>query len=48
MLHDENGKPYATLQNAALSRMRELMGKTVHVSISHIKQLAVAQAIVED
>lgn len=48
VLHDENGKPYATLQNAALSRMRELMGKTVHVSISHIKQLAVAQAIVED
>ena len=48
VLHDENGKPYATLQNAALSRMRELTGKTVHVSISHIKQLAVAQAIVED
>lgn len=27
VLHDENGKPYATLQNAALSRMRELTGK---------------------
>ena len=48
ILHDDNGKPYAALQNGALSRLEELAGKRVHVSISHIKQLAVAQAIVED
>ncbi len=48
VLHDENGKPYANLRNGALSRLKDLAGKTVHVSISHIKQLAVAQAIVED
>lgn len=48
ILHDENGKPYTVLQNGALTRMRELSGRQVHVSISHIKQLAVAQAILED
>ncbi|MBQ7113119.1 MAG: holo-ACP synthase [Clostridia bacterium] len=48
VLHDESGKPYTHLVNGALDRMQELAAKTVHISISHIKELAVAQAIVED
>jgi len=48
ILHDENGKPYVILHDGAYERMNDLAGKRVHVSISHIKQLAVAQAILED
>ena len=45
--HDENGKPCAVLHGGAKERLDELAGKRVHVSISHIKQLAAAQAIAE-
>ena len=48
ILHDENGRPYTVLRNGALERMQALEGKKVHISISHIKELAVAQAILED
>lgn len=48
ILHDEKGAPYTTLTCGALERMNELCGKRVLVSISHIKELAVAQAILED
>ena len=48
ILHDENGAPYTMLSCGALDRMNELCGKRVLVSISHIKELAVAQAILED
>lgn len=46
--HDELGKPEATLTGGALKRMQALGAKTMHVSISHIKTLALAQAILED
>ena len=48
ILHDESGKPYVRLWNAADQRMKNLGGSTIHVSISHIKTLAVAQAIMEE
>lgn len=48
ILHDDMGCPYTRLENGALTRMRDMGGKKVHVSISHIKELAVAQAILED
>ncbi|MEG1547908.1 MAG: holo-ACP synthase [Clostridia bacterium] len=48
ILRDENGKPYTVLTCGALARMNELGGKVVHISISHIKELAVSQAILED
>ena len=48
ILREESGKPYVKLWNAALKRMEDLGGHTIHLSISHIKALAVAQAILED
>ena len=45
---DESGKPFVELKDAAFRRMQELGGSTIHLSISHIKALAVAQAILED
>ena len=48
ILHDEMGSPYTKLESGALERMRALCGKRVLLSISHIKELAVAQAILED
>lgn len=47
IIHDEAGKPYVKLWNAALSRINDIGGSIVHVSISHIKSLAIAQAILE-
>lgn len=48
ILRDESGKPYVQLWNAAKERMVSLGGSTMHVSISHIKTLAIAQAILEE
>ena len=48
ILHDDAGKPYVQLWNAAVLRMKNLGGSIIHVSISHIKTLAVAQAILEE
>lgn len=48
ILRDESGKPYVKLWNAAKERMDSLGGSTMHVSISHIKTLAIAQAILEE
>lgn len=48
ILHDELGKPYVQLWNAAIERMHSLGGRCIHISISHIKTLAIAQAILEE
>ncbi|MDR1620553.1 MAG: holo-ACP synthase [Clostridiales bacterium] len=48
ILHDGLGKPYVRLWNAAKARMESLGGREIHVSISHIKALAIAQAVLED
>lgn len=45
---DDTGKPSVVLHNAAQKRLEELGGRMIHISISHIKTLAVAQAILED
>ncbi len=45
ILHTETGQPYAALWNAAKERMLKMGGSTIHLSISHIKTLAIAQAI---
>ncbi len=45
---DEQGAPHAKLQNGALRRMLDIGGRNLHISITHIKELAVAQAILED
>lgn len=46
--HRESGAPYAVLHGAAEKRRKELGGGQVHVSISHIQAIAMAQAIMED
>lgn len=47
ILRDERGKPYAVLHGNALEQMRTIGGKTVLVTITHIKDLAAAQAVIE-
>ncbi len=47
ILHHDTGKPYAKLYGDAQKRMDEIEGKTLHISISHIKAVAAAQAILE-
>ncbi len=48
ILHDEAGRPYVKLWNAAQARMLRMGGSRMHISISHIKTLAIAQAILEE
>lgn len=45
--HRESGAPYAVLYGAAEKRRKELGGR-IHVSVSHIQAIAMAQAIMED
>lgn len=47
VLHLDSGKPYVQLYGKAQKRMEELGGSTMHISLSHIKDVAVAQAILE-
>ncbi|NLX69464.1 MAG: holo-ACP synthase [Clostridiales bacterium] len=42
-----DGRPYVELSGQALFYMSKLGGKRVWISISHIKELAVAQAVIE-
>ena len=45
--HDERGRPLTMLSGKALKLMKSMGGRMLHVSISHIKDIAVAQAILE-
>lgn len=45
--HDERGRPLAALSGKALELMRGMGGSALHVSISHIRDIAAAQAILE-
>ena len=45
--HDEKGKPLVALSGKALAEMQKLGGKRMHISISHLKSVACAQAILE-
>jgi holo-[acyl-carrier protein] synthase len=44
---DENGKPSVRLTGRALMKLQEMGGKQVLVSITHIKDLAAAQAVID-
>lgn len=48
ILHHQSGQPYVKLYGNAQKRMQELGGETLHISISHVKAMAAAQAILED
>ena len=45
--HDEKGRPLAVLSGKALRLMKSMGGRMLHVSISHIRDMAAAQAILE-
>lgn len=47
ILHHQSGQPYVKLYGNAQKRMQELGGETLHISISHVKAMAAAQAILE-
>jgi holo-[acyl-carrier protein] synthase len=47
ILCDESGKPCVRLTGAALKRMKDMGGSQVLVSITHIKDLAAAQAVID-
>ena len=47
ILNDDSGAPVAHLTGRAAERLREMGGTRLHVSISHSKHYAVAQAVVE-
>ncbi|HHY83631.1 MAG TPA: holo-ACP synthase [Clostridiales bacterium] len=47
ILQDDNGKPYALLKGNALERFKSIGGTNIHISITHIKDLAAAQAVIE-
>ena len=47
ILHHQSGQPYVVLSGKAKRRMEEIGGKHMHISVSHIKETAVAQAILE-
>jgi len=47
ILRWSNGKPYVNLYNRAAHQLSCIGGKKVWISISHIKELAIAQAIIE-
>jgi holo-[acyl-carrier protein] synthase len=47
ILRDDRGKPYAVLHGNALEQLQAIGGKTVLVTITHIKDLAAAQAVIE-
>ena len=47
ILRDDLGKPYAVLNGSARERMRAIGGKNILVSITHIRDLAAAQAVIE-
>ncbi len=47
IIQDPKGKPCASLSGAAKKRLEEMGGKQVLVSITHIKDLAAAQAVID-
>jgi len=47
ILHDERGRPFARLSGRAQARLEAVGGKRLHISISHSREYAVAQAIAE-
>jgi holo-[acyl-carrier-protein] synthase len=47
ILQDDLGKPYAVLTGNALERMHAIGGKNVLISITHIRDLAAAQAVID-
>lgn len=48
IVRQADGLPFARLFGGARARMESLGASRVHISISHIKAIAVAQAVIED
>lgn len=47
ILKEAGGKPYAVLHGAAAQTLKSMGGTRVFVSIAHIKEYALAQAVIE-
>lgn len=47
VFHGPDGEPHIKLYDRAACRLSSMGGKKVWVSISHVRELAVAQAIIE-
>jgi holo-[acyl-carrier protein] synthase len=47
IMWNENGKPGVRLTGAALKRMQDMGGRRILVSITHIRELAAAQAVID-
>ncbi len=47
ILREESGAPYVVLKNSALDKFAAVNGKTIHLSITNIKDLVLAQVILE-
>lgn len=48
VLRDDKGKPFVRLAGVALSRAESQSISKIHVSISHCREYAAAQAVLED
>jgi len=48
VLRDSYGKPYVTLYGRASDELMRMNGKKIWLTITHIRLLALAQAIIED
>lgn len=47
VLREETGRPYVRLTGDARQRLMDIGGISVHISITHIKEYAAAQAVIE-
>lgn len=47
IINDNHGKPYVVFYNRAKEIYREIMGKSISISLSHCKQYAVAYVVIE-
>jgi len=47
-INNENGRPTVTLLGAALATFNKLGGKSIHISISHEKNYACANVVLEN
>jgi len=47
VLRGPDGRPYVQLHGRAMDRLKSLGGERIWISISHIRELAVAQAVIE-
>ncbi|MEI6874508.1 MAG: holo-ACP synthase [Spirochaetota bacterium] len=48
VMNNHNGRPEMRLYGSALSRLEDMGGRTVHISLTHESDNAIAVAVIED